>query len=54
LRFVDDFLLRFVASDRVMRDGEDLAVQQAVASEVEGIDLDRRILPTSTKPWSGK
>ena len=28
-----------------MRDGENFAVQQPVAREVERIDLDRRVLP---------
>jgi hypothetical protein len=35
---------RFVPRDRVLRDAEHLAAQQAVAGEVEGIDLDLGIL----------
>jgi hypothetical protein len=38
------FVLRLVAGDGVLRHAEHLAVQQAVAGEVEGVDLDRGAL----------
>jgi hypothetical protein len=37
--------LRLVTGNGIMGDGENFGVQQTVAREVEGIDLDRRVLP---------
>src|SRR6185312_3154534 len=37
-------ILRTVANDRILGDAQHLAVQQAVAGEIEGVDLDLRLL----------
>ena len=45
--------LRFLAQDGVLRDGLDMAMDEAIAGEVERIDLDlRRPAPACTKPIS--
>ena len=38
-----------VADDGVLRDGEHLAAQEAVADEIEGVDLDLGLLPGTDK-----
>ena len=52
LRLVARSVLRLVANNGVVRDIEHFAVQQTVAGEVERIDFDFRVCPTSTKPMS--
>jgi hypothetical protein len=42
--------LRAVTDDGVLRYAEDLAVQEAIAGEIEGIDLDLGFLPGVDEP----
>jgi len=44
------FVLRLVVRDRVRRDAQHFAVKQAVAAEVEGIDLDLSVLAGVNEP----
>ena len=45
LRLLDYSFLWLVAGNGVVRDGDNLSGQQAIAREIERVDLDRHLLP---------